>query len=170
EHTTGLERDVAPQLQLVEHRGVPLRPRDDDNVLVVLRRGAEDRGSADVDLVEQHAAALSRARVLREGIEVDGDEVDRLDSLALELLAMRRIVAAREERGMNLRVECLHTSPQKRWLAGHVFDRARRDALGGERGPRPVGGDELPSEVLQSARERVESGAIRDREEGSQRG
>src|SRR5438132_552092 len=122
EHATGLERDVAPQLQLVEHRGVTLRPRDDDNVLVVLRRGAEDRGAADVDLVEQHAAALSRGRVLREGIEVDGDEVDRLDALALELLAMRRIVAAREERGMNLRVERLHTSPQKRWLAGHVFD------------------------------------------------
>src|SRR5207245_10470907 len=112
EHATGLERDVAPLLQLVEHRGVPLRARDDDNLLIVLRRRAEDRGAADVDLVERHAAALSRGRVLREGVEVDGDEVDRLDALALELLAMRRIVAAREERGVNLRVERLHTSPQ----------------------------------------------------------
>jgi len=83
---------------------------------------------------------------------------------------MHRIVAAREQRGVDLRVQRLHAAAKKCGLPGHVLDRARGDALGGERGACSVGGDELPSEVLQSARERVESGAIRDREEGSQRG
>ncbi len=64
----------------------------------------------------------------------------------------------------------LYAPAEKRRLAGDVLDRARRYALGGERGASSIGGDELPPEVLQSARERVETCAIRDREEGSQRG
>jgi hypothetical protein len=71
---------------------------------------------------------------------------------------------------MDLRMQRLHAPAQKRWLTGHVLDRARRYALGGERGACSIGGDELPPEVLQSARERIETCAIRDREEGSQRG
>jgi len=67
-------------------------------------------------------------------------------------------------------MECLHATAEERGLSGHILDRARRYALGGERGTSSVGGDELPPEVLQSARERVETCAIRDREEGSQRG
>src|SRR5206468_9188745 len=145
-----------------------LRPRNDDDLLVVLRGGSQDRGAADIDLVQKHSAGLPRRRMLAERVEVDDDEVDRLDALALELLAMHRVVAAGEQRGVNLRVQGLHAATKKRGLTGDILDRARRDALGGERGACSVGGDELPSEVLQSARERVESGAIRAREEGPQ--
>src|SRR5439155_3074543 len=170
EDATGLERHVAPLLQLVQHGGVALRPRDDDDVLVVLGGGSQDRRAPDVDLIEEHASALPRRGVFGERIEVDDDEIDGLDALALELLTMCRIVAAREERGVDLRMECLHAPAEKRGLARHILDRARRYALGGERGTSSVGGDELPPEGLPSARERIETCAIRDREEGSQRG
>ena len=163
-------REGGRPVAIVEHRDVPLRPRHDDDVLVVLRGGSEDRGTADVDLVEEHAAALARRRVLGERIEIHDDQVDRLDALALQLLAVHRIVAAREQRGMDLRMQRLDAPAEERRLSGDVLDRARRYALGGERGTSSVGGDELPPEVLQSARERVETCAIRDREEGSQRG
>jgi len=83
---------------------------------------------------------------------------------------MRRIVAARKQCRVDLRMQRLHTPAEERRLTGDILDRARRYALGGERGACSVGGDELPPEVLQSARERVETCAIRDREEGSQRG
>jgi len=108
--------------------------------------------------------------VLSERVEIYDDEVDGLDAFALELLAMHRIVASRKKSGVDLWMECLHAPAEERGLAGHVLDRARRYPLGGERGTSSVGGDEFPSEVLQSARERVETCAIRDREEGSQRG
>src|SRR5207237_5259589 len=99
-----------------------------------------------------------------------GDEVDGLDAFARELFAMARVVALREERGVDLRMQCLHPSAEKRGTASDVLDRARRDALARERGASAIGGDEIPSELTQRARECDETGAIRDREEGSQRG
>src|SRR5207248_4644635 len=169
-HAARLQRHVATLLQLVEHRGVSLGPRNDDDVLVVLGSGPQDRRPTDVDLVEEHATTLSGRGMLGERVKIDRDEIDGLDALAPQVLTVRGIVAARQERGMDLRMECLYASPEKRRLAGHVFDRTRRDALGGVRVTLSLVGAGLPSEVLQSARERVESGAIRDREEGSQRG
>src|SRR5207253_9759364 len=109
-------------------------------------------------------------RMLRKWVEIDRDQVDGFDALALELLAVHRIVTASEQRGVDFRVQRLDAPAEERRLPGDVLDRARRDALGGERGACSVGGDERPSEVLQSARESIESGAIRDREEGSQHG
>ena len=108
--------------------------------------------------------------MLGERIEIDGYEVDRLDALPLEVLAMRGIVAAREQSSVDLRMQRFDAPPKELGLTGHVLDRARGDALGGQRGAGSIGGDELPPEVEQSARESVETGAIRDREEGSQRG
>src|SRR2546427_232095 len=78
-----LERDLAALLELVEDGRVAFRPRDDDHVLVVLGRGAEQGRAADVDLLEQQRSAPASCRVLRERVEVHGDEIDRHDALAL---------------------------------------------------------------------------------------
>jgi len=71
---------------------------------------------------------------------------------------------------MDLRMERLHAPAEEGRLLRDVLDRAGGDALGGEGGARAVRGDELPAEVAQAARERGKTGAIRNREEGSQRG
>src|SRR5205814_719681 len=79
--------------KLVEHRTVPLGPRDDNDMVVVLRAGAQKRDAANVDLVEEHRPALAGRGGLGEGVEVHDDEVDRLDPLTLELFGVLGIVA-----------------------------------------------------------------------------
>ena len=157
EDAAGLERDLAALPKLVEHRTVPLGPRDDDDMVVVLRAGPQKRDAANVDLVEEHRPALAA----RGGLG---------DPLTLELFGVLGIVAPGEERRMDLRMERLHAPAEEGRLLRDVLDRAGGDALGGEGGARAVRGDELPAEVAQAARERGKTGAIRNREEGSQRG
>ena len=80
---------------------------DHRDVAVVLGRGAQQRRSADVDVldrfVEGHVAACHR---LRERIEIDDHEIDRLDTV----LAHHGIVdaAPRENAAMHFRVQGLH--------------------------------------------------------------
>src|SRR5205823_12688451 len=108
EYTSHIHRHVATLLQLFEHRGVSLGPRNDDDVLVVLGSGPQNRRPTDVDLVEEHATTLSGRGMLGERVEIDRDEADGLDALAPQVLTVRGIVAARQERGMDLRMECLY--------------------------------------------------------------
>ena len=51
--------------------------------------------------------------MLGERVEIHDDQVDGLDAFALELLAMRRIVAASEQRGVDLRVQRLHAPTEE---------------------------------------------------------
>ena len=120
-------------------------------------------------MLEELGPVRPGRRGFSEGVEVDRDEVDRLDARLLELIEVRGVVAAREERRVDLRVQRLHATAEERGRAGDVLDRARADALRGQRGARSVGGDELPAEVAQAAREHVETSAVRDGEESPQR-
>jgi hypothetical protein len=85
---------VDPALaQLLQHRVVE-RIGDDDDLGVVLRRRAEHRWPADVDVL--HRIIEGDARLghrLLEGIEVHRDEVDRLDSVPGDRGPMLREVA-----------------------------------------------------------------------------
>ena len=97
EPVPGLGRDLAARLaQLLEHRVVALRPDDDGDPVVVLGRGADHRRAADVDVLDRLRLADARLgdRAL-ERIEVDADEVDRLDPLGGE----RRHVLGRRRGG-----------------------------------------------------------------------
>ena len=91
--------DLAGRLDLEEERVVAVDRADRRDVLEVLRRGAQHRRPADVD----HLDGLLLAHVLpagdlREGIEVDADEVERLDPVLLERLDVGLHVAPREDR------------------------------------------------------------------------
>src|SRR2546427_456551 len=122
--TPRLERHLTALLELVQDGHVALWPRDDDHVLVVLGRGAEQGRATDVDLLEQHCSALAGCRVICEGVEIHGDKIDRHDAFALQLFAVRRVVAPREQRRVDLWMERLHAATQERRRPGHVLNRA----------------------------------------------
>ena len=59
---------------------------------------------------------------LLERIEVDADQVDRLDSLALQRGHMLWVLAAGEQGGMQSRVQCLHPPAEDLFLTGELRD------------------------------------------------
>ena len=85
--------------QLLEHRVVALRGRDDRGEGVVLGARADHRRAADVDVLDDlflaDAAAPRRAL---EGVEVDADQVDELDPLLGRRAHVLGVVAHREQR------------------------------------------------------------------------
>ena len=63
---------------------------------MILSRRTHHRGAADVDILDHLVARRAFGDGLREGIEVDDDEVDRRDAVIDHRLRVRRIVAHRE--------------------------------------------------------------------------
>ena len=112
-----LERELALAAELVEDEAVALGPAERRAVREVLRRAAQHRRAADVDHLDRLRLgdALLR-RDLLEGIEVDADEVERLDAVLLERRDVVVAVAAREDR--------------RRGCAGAASSRGRRASPG----------------------------------------
>ncbi len=82
EATLRLERDRAVLAQLVEHGAVLVLARDRRDVREVLRGGAQHRRPADIDHLDDLGFGdAAPARERRERIEVDADDVERLDPL-----------------------------------------------------------------------------------------
>jgi hypothetical protein len=93
-----LGRDLAAGLaELGEHGVVGLGLHHHRDRVVVLRRRADHRRTADVDVLDRlrlgHALAGDG---LLEGIEVHADEVDRLDPLGRKRRHVLGIVASRQ--------------------------------------------------------------------------
>ncbi len=86
-----LERERAVPAELVEHEAVLVGPADRGDVREVLRGAAQHRRAADVDHLDRLLLgdAASR-RDVGERIEVDADEVERLDPELLERRDVRR--------------------------------------------------------------------------------
>ena len=80
----------------------------------VLGRAAEHRRAADVDHLDRlllaHAVA---ADDLRERVEVDADEVERLDPATRERLEVVGVVVPREDARVDVRVQRLHPAAQQ---------------------------------------------------------
>ena len=78
-----LQRQAAGvELKRVEHGRIVLRIGDDRHIGVVLRRGAHHGRAADVDVLDHRRIVGAGAAHLLERVEVDDDEVDRLDAVA----------------------------------------------------------------------------------------
>ena len=106
----GAER-AAVRLHLGEDPVVVRRIGHHRDARVVLRRGAHHRRPADVDVLDRlvERAAGPRDR-LAERVEVDDDEVDRLDAGLLDRRHVLRQVAPREQAAVDLRVQRLHAA------------------------------------------------------------
>ena len=80
---------------------------------MVLRRGAQERRAADVDHVDRFVVTDVRpGDGLGERIEVDADEIERLDPVLVERCHVLGDVAADEDPGVDARVERLHAPTQ----------------------------------------------------------
>ena len=149
---------VAVRPQLREDVLVLARTGDDGDVREVLRRRTQHRRAADVDHL--HDLRLGRVRPAgrrREGIERDADEVDRLDLLLLESQQVLVELAAREDAGVDARMQRLDAAAEHLGGPGDLLDGGDGQAgLGEERGGSP-GRDELPAELHERARKEVDA-------------
>ena len=141
------ERWPSDSLELLQDRVVGLRLDHDRGEVEVLRRRADHRRAADVDVLD-HLVLVDAAagRGLLERVEVHAHEVDELDLVLLRRDHVRRVVAAREQAGVELRVQRLDAPAHDLREAREVVDRAdlepgRLERLGGA-----AGGDELDAE------------------------
>ena len=94
--------------------------------VVVLRRGANQRRAADVDVLDAvlRGGALRHRRLER--VEVDRHEVDRRNAVLRHLRQMLRQIAAAEDATVDLRHQRLHPAVQdlrKPGVRRHVRDR-----------------------------------------------
>src|SRR5690606_13936601 len=115
----------------------------DGDVGVVLGRGADHRGPADVDLLDDVVEAGAGGHGLGEGVEVADEQVERLDAEFGELLAVGVFADVGEETGVDLRVEGLDAVVEDLGETGEVFDLGHRDAGFADAGGGGTGGDDL---------------------------
>ncbi len=95
--------------QLLQHEGIVERIGDDDDLGVVLRRRAEHRWPADIDVLYRVIEGDARLRHrLLEGIEVHRHQVDRLDSVPGDRGPVLREVAPGEDAAVHGGVQRLH--------------------------------------------------------------
>src|SRR6185436_8894789 len=108
---------------------ITCRTDDHSDVDRILRRGANHRGTADIDLFNGFFSRHARARdCLRKRIEIYNHEIDRLNSLLLHGGDMLRIVANPKQAAVYTWMKGLHASVHHFWKARYVRDVAHRDA------------------------------------------
>ena len=160
-------RDLtAGLLELGADRVVGLRLDDDGDALVVLGGGADHRRPADVDVLDRVVVLdfVAGDRLL-EGVEVDADQVDRLDPLALERRHVLGVGAPRQERGVQARVEGLDPAAEDLLLAGELGDVVHLQAGLAQRRRRAAGGEQLDPEPGERPGEVGDAGLVGDRDQ-----
>ncbi len=130
--------DAAGGFEFVEQPRIVGGVDDDGDRGVVLGRGAHHRRAADVDVLDRILeAAIGIGDGLLERVEVDDDQVDRLDAV----LAHHRVVfaAAPEDAAVDFRMQCLDAAGHHLREAGVVGNLGDLDAVVGEQ-PRGAAG------------------------------
>jgi hypothetical protein len=116
------------RLERLEHGRILRGIVRDDHVGVVLRRRAQQRDAADVDLLDERAVGQGcRARFER--IQRDRHEVDRLEAALLQRREIVRDLAPGENGGVHVRMQRLHTPAEQLGRARPVLDGRGRDAF-----------------------------------------
>ena len=126
-----------------EHRGIVGRVGDDGDIGVVLGRGADHRRAADVDVLDDRGIVGAGAADFLERVEIDDDEVDRLDAVLAHRRRMLGIVAHAEQPAMHRRMQRLDAAVHDLGKAGELGDVAHGDAGLGDRLGRAAGRDQL---------------------------
>ncbi len=148
--------------QLLEHGVVGLGPRDHGGERVVLRGRADHRRPADVDVLDDlRLRDPAPARGPLEGVEVHAHEVDPLDVVLGRGLEVLRVVADREQAGVELRVQRLDAPVHHLGEAREVVDRADGQPRLGERLRGAAGRDELDPQVGQAPGEVDDAALVR---------
>jgi hypothetical protein len=96
----------------VDDFGVVARVNDDSNVVVVLGRRSNHGRTANVDVFDDDGRAGTARDRCSKWIQVDNNELERLDSHFRELGDMRVVPKVREYPRVNRWVQCLDTTVQ----------------------------------------------------------
>ena len=141
-------------LELLQHGVVHLGPGHDRREREVLRRRADHRRPADVDVLDHLVLGRTAAGGgPLERVEVHAHEVDELDALLLGGEHVVGVVAQREQPGVELRVQRLDAAAHDLGEAGEVLDRTHLEARLRELAGGAAGRDQLDAELRQPAGE-----------------
>ena len=124
QRTPGLGADLTTGADLVEHERVVGGVDDDGDAVVVLRRRPHHRRTTDVDQLDSGIGG--------EGIEVDDDEVDRLDAVLGEVGAVRWVRRVGEDAAVDLGMESHDTVAEDRRESREFGDVGDRHPDGGD--------------------------------------
>jgi hypothetical protein len=161
------ERELAGRvLELLQHRVVTGGVDHDRREGEVLGRRADHRRPADVDVLDHLVlgdAAAGGGGLER--VEVHAHEVDELHVVLVGGDHVARVVAQRQQAGVEPRVQRLHAPAHDLGEAGELLDPAdvETGVAQGRRGP--AGGDQLDAELAQTAREVDDAGLVRHRQQ-----
>ncbi len=110
-------------LHLVHDLGIIRRVHDHGHVLVVLGRGPQQRGAADVDVFDGVLqSAIGFGNGLLELVEVDHHQVDGFNAVGRHLLLVAGQVPASQDAAMDLGVQSLDPAIQHLGEAGELRD------------------------------------------------
>ena len=151
-----------------QHGVVVGRIDDHHNPFVVLGRRPGHARSTDVDHLNRlgRGHSLPGDRLL-ERIEIDGDDVDRGDSLLGKLGHVALVGSIRQDAAVNARVKGLDPTPQDLWRLGDRRDLFRFDSVGAEMLQGATGGDHFDAELYESACEGSDTGLVGNGEQGA---
>ena len=156
----GFGRCAAVRVEFGQKRGIVVHVHDGGDVGVVLRRRADHRRAADVDVLDALVVGGALRDRRLERVQVHDQQVDRLDPVFLHGCDVPRVVAQRQQAAVDRRVQRLHA-------AVHHFGKARQVghvAHGQPRLPQRLrgaaGGQKLDPPARQSAREVDQAGLV----------
>jgi hypothetical protein len=166
--TPGADAQLAALRQLVQQEAVALGIHHHGDVGVVLGRGPDHGRPADVDRLDQLLVGnVAARRQAHEGVQVDDQEVDRLDAVLGQRRRVVRHVATRQEGPVHVGVQRLDPPAEHLGDARDVLHLAHGQAVLLQEGGGAGRGDELHAELGEALRERLEPGLVGHREEGS---
>ena len=158
---------AAVLLHFLQRAGIVGRIDNHRNTAVVLRSGTQHGGAADVDVLDrffERAARLGHG--LRERVQIDYHEVDRLDACLLDGGHVRGQIAPRQQSAVDLRMQRLDAAVEhfgETGVIGHLRDRYTvvGQQLGGS-----AGGQDAHAESGQASGELDETALVGDADQG----
>ncbi|BCK69111.1 hypothetical protein Srufu_030640 [Streptomyces libani subsp. rufus] len=135
---------------------------DDGHRRVVLGGGADHRGAADVDLLHTLVGGGAGGHGLPERVEVDDDQVERLDAEPGQLLAVVLQAEVGQDAGVHLRVQGLDPAVEALGEARQLLDLGDRHPGRSDLRGRRSGGDQLDARRVQALRQLLQTGLVVD--------
>ena len=153
-------------LQFLEQARIILDVDDHDDVGVILRRGANHRGAADVDVLDHLVERRGALKRVLERIEVDHQEIDGRDAVRDHRRLMRGIGTNGEQAAVDARMQRLQPAVHHFRKSGELRDVDDGDARFRERRGGAAGGDDLDLARREGEAQLGQSGLVGD---GNQR-
>ena len=151
----------------IEHPCVVGGVDDDPDVVGVLGGGPDEGDAADVDVFKEFETVVGVGQGGGEGVEVDGDEVDRADAEVGEFGQVLGGRAAGEDAAVDGGVKGLDAAVEHFGGAGDVFNWSNRMAGGGNCVGGSARGQELPASGRQTGGQVFQPGLVEDADQGA---